>query len=64
MEKENAVKLKSKDELLEIFANAGSTDVNTDKKLIASCGSGVSVCHILLALEECGVVIDLWGRRG
>jgi thiosulfate/3-mercaptopyruvate sulfurtransferase len=54
VEKENALKLKSRDELLEIFANAGITDVNTDKKLIASCGSGVSVCHILLALEECG----------
>jgi thiosulfate/3-mercaptopyruvate sulfurtransferase len=54
VEKENALKLKPKGELLEIFANAGITDVNTDKKMIASCGSGVSVCHILLALEECG----------
>lgn len=53
VEKDNALKLKSRDKLLQIFANAG-VDVNTDKKIIASCGSGVSVCHVLLALEECG----------
>lgn len=53
LEKDNYLKLKSKRELLQIFDKAG-VDVHTEKKIIATCGSGVSVCHILLALEECG----------
>jgi len=27
---------------------------NTKKEVIISCGSGVSACHLFLALEECG----------
>lgn len=53
VEKDNYLKFKSKKELLQIFDKAG-VDVHTEKKIIATCGSGVSVCHILLALEECG----------
>jgi len=45
--------LKSKEQLLDIFKEAG-VDIHTNKQIVASCGSGVSVCHILLALEECG----------
>ena len=29
-------------------------DPMTDRNIICSCGSGVSVCHTLLALELCG----------
>ena len=47
------VRLKSKSDLTKLFDDAG-IDPLTDKTIITSCGSGVSVCHILLALEECG----------
>ena len=53
VQEDNALKLKSREDLLLAFADAG-VDIRTDKTIIASCGSGVSVCHILLALEECG----------
>lgn len=53
VEKDNYLKLKPRKELREIFVKAG-VDIHTEKKIIATCGSGVSVCHILLALEECG----------
>mmetsp|Transcript_22358 Transcript_22358/g.38044 ORF Transcript_22358/g.38044 Transcript_22358/m.38044 type:complete len:348 (-) Transcript_22358:788-1831(-) len=50
---DNQLKLKPKEELWSIFERAG-VDPLTDKMLVTSCGSGVSVCHVLLALEECG----------
>lgn len=53
VEKDNALKLKSKEELLDIFEAAG-VDVNSDKDIVCSCGHGVSVCHVVLALEQCG----------
>ena len=53
----NTLVLKSKEELQVIFQNAG-VDINTNKSIICSCGSGVSVCHLMLALEVCGRVID------
>jgi thiosulfate/3-mercaptopyruvate sulfurtransferase len=51
--KECALKLKPKKELEAIFEAAG-VNVSTDQTIISTCGSGVSVCHIVLALEECG----------
>jgi thiosulfate/3-mercaptopyruvate sulfurtransferase len=51
--KECALTLKSKEELQAIFAAAG-VNVTTDQTIISTCGSGVSACHIVLALEECG----------
>lgn len=53
VQEDNELKLKSREELLRLFADAG-VEIRTDKTIITSCGSGVSVCHILLALEECG----------
>lgn len=50
---DNKLKLKSKDELEAIFENAG-IDVHTDKRIVCTCGSGISVCHVYLALRECG----------
>lgn len=50
---ENQLKLKPIDELKAIFEDAG-VDINTDKRIVCTCGSGVSVCHLYLALQECG----------
>lgn len=50
---DSALKLKSKEELEAVF-EAARVSVSTDQRIISTCGSGVSVCHILLALEECG----------
>lgn len=55
---ESTLKLKPKEELLDIFAKAGLTNVNTDQDIVASCGSGVSACSIILALEACGRTND------
>jgi thiosulfate/3-mercaptopyruvate sulfurtransferase len=46
-------KLRSREEMISIFENAG-VDVNTEKDIICSCGSGVTACWIAFALEECG----------
>lgn len=46
-------KLRSKEEMISIFKDAG-VDVNTEKDIICSCGSGVTACWLALALEECG----------
>lgn len=50
---ENRLKLKPKQELMEIFEKA-NVDIHTNQRIVCSCGSGVSVCHLLLAMEECG----------
>ena len=46
-------KFKSTDELKAAF-DKGGVDVSTDKKIICSCGSGVTACTVAMALEECG----------
>ena len=51
---DNTLKFKSKEELQSLFETAGIDDVTDEKKIICSCGSGVSVCHLFLALELCG----------
>jgi thiosulfate/3-mercaptopyruvate sulfurtransferase len=45
-------KLRSKAELLHIFATAG---ISSAEKVISYCGSGVTACHNLLALEHAGL---------
>jgi thiosulfate/3-mercaptopyruvate sulfurtransferase len=50
---ESTLEWKPVDELKAIFAD-NDVDPMTDKNIICSCGSGVSVCHTLLALELCG----------
>jgi thiosulfate/3-mercaptopyruvate sulfurtransferase len=40
-------------QLREIFRAAG-VDIDTDKRIVCSCGSGVSACSLYLALQECG----------
>lgn len=46
-------KVKSVDDLKSLFAAAG-VDITTDKKLVLSCGSGVSACVLATALQKCG----------
>ena len=53
VEADNKLKLKSKEELEQLFEQAG-IDIQSEQPIVCSCGSGVSVCHVYLALEECG----------
>jgi len=53
LEEGNMAKFLSKDEMISIFNDAG-VDVNTNQKIICTCGSGVTACTISAALEECG----------
>jgi thiosulfate/3-mercaptopyruvate sulfurtransferase len=50
---DNQLQFKSKEDLQALFEQAG-VDVNSEKPIVCSCGSGVSVCHVYLALQECG----------
>ena len=50
---DDLLKFRSKEELQQIFDEAG-VDVKSDRRIILTCGSGVSVCHLWCALEECG----------
>ncbi len=46
-------RFKRKEELVEIFSDAG-VDPFTTKTIICSCNSGVSACTLFFALELCG----------
>lgn len=48
---DNALKFKPREELERILK---SHNLDETTKIWLSCGSGVSVCHLALALEECG----------
>jgi len=50
---DNQLKLKSPANLKKEFQKVG-IDIHSDIPVVCSCGSGVSVCHIYLALEELG----------
>jgi len=53
MEKDDPLSFLDKKGLKRVFEEAG-VDVATEKRIVCSCGSGVSVCHLFLALELCG----------
>jgi thiosulfate/3-mercaptopyruvate sulfurtransferase len=53
----NSLKLKSKDELLAIFDDAG-IDPLISRTIICTCGTGVSACSVFLALVQCGRDVD------
>ena len=53
LEADNPLKFKSVEVLRDIFLRAG-VDVGTKKRVICSCGSGVTACTVAVALEECG----------
>ena len=57
MNPDNSLKMKNKDELLAVFNDVG-VDPCTEKKIVCSCGSGVSACTVFLALNQCGRNID------
>lgn len=40
--------------MLEILLKNGLVKSNQDNPIISSCGSGVTACSLVLALEECG----------
>ena len=45
--------LKSKDELAAIFQQAG-IQVQDERDIITTCGSGVTACTLVAGLEYCG----------
>lgn len=49
----DSTKIRPPEELQDVFKNAG-VDVNTEKQIICSCGSGVMASFVAFALEECG----------
>lgn len=53
LEPDDMTKFKSPEIMTEIFSNAG-VDVHSQKKIILSCGSGVTACVLAVALFECG----------
>jgi thiosulfate/3-mercaptopyruvate sulfurtransferase len=59
----NALKFKSRSELEKVMHAAG-LDLTTKDTIICSCGSGVSVCHLLVALRECGRSLEPSGDEG
>jgi thiosulfate/3-mercaptopyruvate sulfurtransferase len=72
VEKDNSLKLKPRAELMSILKSKGlgkSDDGTKSPRVLLSCGSGVSVCHMALVLEECGydspIVYDgSWNEYG
>lgn len=53
-EKSGATVLRPVTELESVFASCGVNPHDSSKRLVASCGSGVTACVVLLGLEMCG----------
>ena len=53
LQSDDMTKFKSPAEMRQIFHQAG-VDIDTDKKIIVSCGSGVTACVLAVGLMECG----------
>lgn len=53
LEEDNPATFKPKEELLKLIADAG-IDINTEKRIVASCGSGATACALVAALDICG----------
>lgn len=53
LQTDDVTKFKTSEEMKQIFLNAG-VKVNTEKKVIVSCGSGVTACAVAVGLLECG----------
>ena len=51
VESDNSLRLKEKQELIKILKEK---EIPKKEPILLSCGSGVSVCHMALVLEECG----------
>ena len=51
----STTRLKSKDELVTLFREAGfDPQLDAGRTVVCTCGSGVSACSLYLALRECG----------
>jgi thiosulfate/3-mercaptopyruvate sulfurtransferase len=59
----NPLRLLPPAQLREIFLSAG-VDIDTDQRIVCSCGSGVSACTLYLALQECGRTGDTFMYDG
>ena len=53
LDNNDVTKFKSPEQMKEVFQNAG-VDVATEKRVILSCGSGVTACVLAVGLFECG----------
>ena len=53
LDDENPSKFRPQIELKAVFDKAG-VDIGTEKRIVCSCGSGVTACAVAIALEECG----------
>lgn len=53
LDPENLTKFKPVKELKEIIQEAG-IEIDSSKKIVASCGSGATACTLILALDLCG----------
>lgn len=53
LDPDNLTKFKSTEEMKKIIREAG-IDIDSSKKLVASCGSGATACTLVLALDLCG----------
>uniref|UniRef100_A0A7S4N5T9 Rhodanese domain-containing protein n=1 Tax=Odontella aurita TaxID=265563 RepID=A0A7S4N5T9_9STRA len=53
LDMDDPTKFRSAEDLQAAFERGG-VDVNADKRIICSCGSGVTACAVAVALEECG----------
>lgn len=49
----DVTKFKTVGEMKEIFEKAG-VDINSEKRVICTCGSGVTACVLSVGLSECG----------
>lgn len=60
-EPDNPNRLKPVEELRQILQDAITTaeeNLDNKKRVVLSCGSGVSVCNLYLAMEECGYTTE------
>ncbi len=53
LEDGNVTKFKAVDEMKKVFEGAG-VDIHSDKRIICTCGSGVTACVLAVGLNECG----------
>ncbi|CAB9518501.1 mercaptopyruvate sulfurtransferase [Seminavis robusta] len=53
LDPDNVAQLKPKQELQKLVADAG-IDIETDKRIVISCGSGATACALAAALDVCG----------
>ena len=66
---DNVTKFKSKSDLEAVLEQSGISKDDKQKDFLLSCGACISVCHLEVALAECGYKAPLlydgsWGEWG